>query len=303
MQPADRTEPKRHSRGGAILAGLLWAAGAHAAGDTGVVSSQLPDMGSPENAVLSKTDEYQIGLMAMRELRSQELILEDPELTDYIQHLGSRLAAQARADDQNFQYFIIRSSEINAFATYGGFICVTPDSSCSRDRVGPGRRAGARDRPRAPAPYRACDSGAEPYVAEHRGGDARGDADRRRERRQRPGHGGRHCHEPGHRAPAGDEFQPRRGSRGGPRRYRPAGGAGFRTNAMADFFESMGRREGVSEQAGPLDMLRNHPVTRDRIAEARSRASNCTSRRSTNRSCTRGCASACACWSPQARPT
>ncbi|HKC16769.1 MAG TPA: tetratricopeptide repeat protein, partial [Steroidobacteraceae bacterium] len=49
-------------------------------------------------------------------------------------------------------------------------------------------------------------------------------------------------------------------------------GAGFRTTAMADFFESMGRREGVSEQSGPLDMLRNHPVTRDRIAEARSRA-------------------------------
>jgi beta-barrel assembly-enhancing protease len=34
----------------------------------------------------------------------------------------------------------------------------------------------------------------------------------------------------------------------------------------------MGRREGLDEVAGPLDMLRNHPVTRDRIAEARTRA-------------------------------
>jgi Flp pilus assembly protein TadD len=49
-------------------------------------------------------------------------------------------------------------------------------------------------------------------------------------------------------------------------------GAGFNTMAMADFFESMGRREGLAETAGPLDMLRNHPVTRDRIAEARTRA-------------------------------
>src|SRR5258705_9103431 len=103
---------------------MLLAGGSHAASDTSAVASQLPDIGSPENALLSKSDEYQIGLMAMRQLRGQDLILEDAELTDYIQHLGSRLAAQARDDDQNFQYFIIRSSEINAFATYGGFICV-----------------------------------------------------------------------------------------------------------------------------------------------------------------------------------
>jgi hypothetical protein len=103
MQPADRPSSARMRRASALVAGLLLAAGAYAAGDTSVVSSQLPDMGSPENAVLSKTDEYQIGLMAMRELRGQDLILEDPELTDYIQH-PARAQAQARDDDQNFQY-------------------------------------------------------------------------------------------------------------------------------------------------------------------------------------------------------
>jgi predicted Zn-dependent protease len=49
-------------------------------------------------------------------------------------------------------------------------------------------------------------------------------------------------------------------------------GAGFRTTAMADVFEAMGRREGMAETAGPFDLLRSHPVTRDRIAEARTRA-------------------------------
>ncbi len=107
-----------------LLAGVALALAAHAAEDTNSVASQLPDMGSPENAILSKTDEFQIGLMAMHQLRGQGLILEDPELSDYIQNLGSRLASQARDDDQNFQYFILRSTEINAFATYGGFICI-----------------------------------------------------------------------------------------------------------------------------------------------------------------------------------
>ncbi len=119
--------PSRPSLAGALttlLAGLGLTLAAHAAEDTNAIGSQLPDMGSPENAVLSKADEYQVGLMAMHQLRGQGLILEDPELSDYIQNLGSRLASQARDDDQNFQYFILRSSEINAFATYGGFICV-----------------------------------------------------------------------------------------------------------------------------------------------------------------------------------
>ncbi len=50
-------------------------------------------------------------------------------------------------------------------------------------------------------------------------------------------------------------------------------GAGFDASAMANFFESMARRQGDPETPGPLDMLRNHPVTRDRVAEARARAS------------------------------
>jgi predicted Zn-dependent protease len=48
--------------------------------------------------------------------------------------------------------------------------------------------------------------------------------------------------------------------------------AGFRVTAMADFFESMGQRTDSMADYGNLELLRNHPVTRDRIAEARARA-------------------------------
>jgi predicted Zn-dependent protease len=47
--------------------------------------------------------------------------------------------------------------------------------------------------------------------------------------------------------------------------------AGFNAAAMPAFFEQLGRIEGVSDN-GPLEMLRNHPVTRERIAETRTRA-------------------------------
>ena len=49
-------------------------------------------------------------------------------------------------------------------------------------------------------------------------------------------------------------------------------GAGFDASSMAGFFEAMARREGDTTAPGPLDMLRSHPVTRDRVAEARARA-------------------------------
>ncbi len=49
-------------------------------------------------------------------------------------------------------------------------------------------------------------------------------------------------------------------------------GAGFDPNAMGDMFETMARHEGLAATYIPA-MLINHPVTTDRIAEARARAS------------------------------
>ncbi|HMI37869.1 MAG TPA: M48 family metalloprotease [Steroidobacteraceae bacterium] len=273
MQPGRRRAHTQVRRGTAIVAGLLLAAGAHAASDTSAVSSQLPDMGSPENAILSKSDEYQIGLMAMRELRGQDLILEDPELADYIQHLGSRLAAQARDDDQNFQYFIIRSLDINAFATYGGFICVNSglilltESESDLAAVLAHETAHVRQRHIARAilaQSRMSLGSTAALLAAILIGAASGANGQAME--------GAIAMSQGVALQQAMNFTRNEEAEADRVGIGLLAGAGFRTTAMADFFESMGRREGVSEQAGPLDMLRNHPVTRDRIAEARSRA-------------------------------
>jgi predicted Zn-dependent protease len=261
---------------GAVFAGLLLllaAAGASAAGDPGAVAGQLPDMGSPENAILSKTDEYQIGLMAMRELRGQELILEDPELSDYIQQLGSRLAAQARDDDQNFQYFIVRSNEINAFATYGGFICVNAGlmllTETESDLAGVLGHETAHVRQRhiarsILAQSRMSLGTTAAMLAAVLIGAASGAGGQAMEGAIAMSQG--IALQQSMNFTRGEEEEADRVGIG------LLAGAGFNTMAMANFFESMGRREGIDEIAGPLDMLRNHPVTRDRIAEARERA-------------------------------
>jgi len=237
------------------------------------VSNELPDMGSPENAVLSRSDEFQIGLMAMHQLRSQGVVLDDPELTDYIQQLGSRLASQARDDDQNFQYFILRSNEVNAFATFGGFICVNSAlillTETESDLAGVLAHETAHVRQRHIARSIVAQSHASiastaAMLAAVLLGAASGAGGGAMEGAIAMSQGV--ALQQSMNFTRNEEIEADRIGIG------LLGEAGFNAQAMANFFDSMGRQHSLEETAGPFDMLRNHPVTRDRIAEARTRA-------------------------------
>jgi predicted Zn-dependent protease len=98
------------------MATLLFASGADA-GDI-----KLPDMGSPADAVLSKSDEAQIGRAIMAQLRMAGMVVEDPIVTEYINEVGSRIASQTNDGSQKFTFFVIDDPNINAFALPGGYI-------------------------------------------------------------------------------------------------------------------------------------------------------------------------------------
>ncbi len=68
-------------------------------------NSDLPDIGSPAGTIANLDDEYQIGRMAIREFREQNEIVEDPEVSDYIQTLGLRLSSQAPDSNRGFPLF------------------------------------------------------------------------------------------------------------------------------------------------------------------------------------------------------
>ena len=86
------------------------------------VQSSLPDLGSSANAGLSRADEYQIGRQIMADLYRTNQVLDDPETTDYLQSLGSRIGAEAQDGEHKLTFFVIRDPSINAFALPGGFI-------------------------------------------------------------------------------------------------------------------------------------------------------------------------------------
>ena len=102
-----------------ILAALLGARPACASD-----SANLPSLGRAGGGAIALSDEYQLGLQIMREIRRQGLLFDDPLLRDYLQTIGHRLASNSEDPELPFYFFPVRDGSINAFALPGGFIGV-----------------------------------------------------------------------------------------------------------------------------------------------------------------------------------
>jgi predicted Zn-dependent protease len=90
----------------------------------GAEDMRLPDMGSPADAILSKSAEAQYGRAIMRDIRRSGMVVEDPQLTEYVNEIGHKIAAQTSDGDQQFTFFVVKDARINAFALPGGYIGV-----------------------------------------------------------------------------------------------------------------------------------------------------------------------------------
>jgi predicted Zn-dependent protease len=84
--------------------------------------SNLPDLGRPTETALSRSDEFRLGAMVAKELRDQNVLIEDPEVSEYINDIGIRLASQSEMGGEYFHYFVIKDTTINAFAVTGGYV-------------------------------------------------------------------------------------------------------------------------------------------------------------------------------------
>ncbi|MCU7905680.1 MAG: M48 family metalloprotease [Candidatus Thiodiazotropha sp. (ex Epidulcina cf. delphinae)] len=83
---------------------------------------RLPELGSPSDQYLTPGDEARLGREFMLSVRKSGSVLEDPLITEYIQQLGDMLLKQSEAVGQTFTFFVINKPEINAFAGPGGHI-------------------------------------------------------------------------------------------------------------------------------------------------------------------------------------
>ncbi len=89
-----------------------------------VLADELPDLGDVSQTVLSPLDEKKIADQIMRDVMSSDEVVGDPEIQDYIQNLGMRLASNGPDKTQSFNFFVVRDNSINAFAMPGGVVGV-----------------------------------------------------------------------------------------------------------------------------------------------------------------------------------
>ncbi len=83
---------------------------------------KLPDIGSSAAGLATPQELREYGAGMLQELRAYDLVVDDPQLGDYINALGYRLVAASDKPDGGFYFFIVRDDRINAFAAPGGYI-------------------------------------------------------------------------------------------------------------------------------------------------------------------------------------
>lgn len=252
---------------------------------TGVVcaqqqQSELPDIGNPVAATITVDEERQIGEMITKQLRDQGAVIDDPEVDEYVQSLGLRLASQASDPaTRHFQYFTVKEPGINAFAIFGGYIfcnygtILASGNESELASVLAHETAHVTQRHLARAVNAESHQGIEQaatilgaiLIGVLAGGNGQAmegaivAAQSANVQRQIN-------------FTRTQEYEADRVGIGF------LASAGFDPNAMANFFEHMARIEGLNNAWVP-EMLRDHPVSANRVAEARARAAQYERRR------------------------
>ncbi|HVW70512.1 MAG TPA: M48 family metalloprotease [Steroidobacteraceae bacterium] len=236
------------------------------------VMNELPDMGSPEQTIISHTEERQLGYSIVQQLRDQNALLEDPEISEYVNSIGDRLAAQSPDGAEGFQFFVVKDSAINAFAVPGGFVFINYGLILATDTESElasvlGHEIAHVTQHHIARSIRAQSQQSITTMAAMLAAILLGAV----------GHGGGQAIEGGIAAAQGLAVQQQINfTRDEEAEADRVGigylaGAGFDTQAMGNFFEVLSRKEGLAATYIPA-MLVDHPVTTDRIAEARARA-------------------------------
>ena len=86
--------------------------------------AKLPDMGEAIDRDITTQEELVMGQGFYKALRQQAVLIENPLINDYIQSLGQRLASASGWQAYPFHFSVIKDNEINAFAAPGGYISI-----------------------------------------------------------------------------------------------------------------------------------------------------------------------------------
>lgn len=83
---------------------------------------RLPDIGASADSMMTRAEEERLGRQFMRSIRRSMPVADDPLLVEYVEGLGERISSQTALGSGSFRYFLIEQPVINAFAGPAGHI-------------------------------------------------------------------------------------------------------------------------------------------------------------------------------------
>ena len=83
---------------------------------------RIPELGDPYSKTLPLKQEDIIGIGTYRRLQKYAYINNDPLIISYINYLGNKLSRSTMDASRKYQFFVVQSDQINAFAVPGGYI-------------------------------------------------------------------------------------------------------------------------------------------------------------------------------------
>ncbi|MFT4103916.1 MAG: M48 family metalloprotease [Burkholderiaceae bacterium] len=89
-----------------------------------LLNLNLPRLGDAGNDDLSPMAERRLGDSILRELRAEGAMLDDIELSDFLNRFAARLTETSPARGYSFEFFLVKDESLNAFALPGGLIGV-----------------------------------------------------------------------------------------------------------------------------------------------------------------------------------
>ncbi len=92
-------------------------------GQNGGGQKQAPQFKSGFN-LMSPQQDIEIGRRNAMQVEQQQRIIRDPDVQNYISTVGQRLAAKAPGEKFPYQFKVVDTKEVNAFALPGGFLYV-----------------------------------------------------------------------------------------------------------------------------------------------------------------------------------
>jgi predicted Zn-dependent protease len=233
--------------------------------------AQLPDLGDASGSELSLQTERKIGESIVRDIRFRDTTyLDDAEVTEYLNLLGSRLSNASPPPHRDFELFAIRDTSINAFALPGGFIGVHTGLISATDNESElasvlghemahvtqrhiARQIGIQKQMQMPMMIAMAAAilmaRSRPDLASGATVAAQGSAIQTQLSFSR-------------------DFE-RESDRIG---FQTLSAAGFDVRAMGTFFEKLQRYSRIMDSGNVPGYLRSHPVTSERITDAQSRA-------------------------------